>query len=207
MGINVKITSYARLTTLMMWLGFILVVTPEVIFFAAEPDEKITETLLDYTKDPNTGRWVVSKATTIDKSPLNPMLYYCLGFNIAGWIFWLYCLHRLHRVLAEITNKTYPISPAKAVWSHCIPVYNLFWVFKWTNGVVRYIAEAQASDTTKRWPGVILFIALILAYVGSIPPRFGVGSHAIALAITLAVGIYLSKKIISTITLNTANEE
>lgn len=192
MNTNTETTSYVRRTTLLMWVGFVFVVVPEVLFFPGEPDEKITRIEYEYTPDPNTGA-LTAKARTTDISPPNPMVPYCLAINFAGWAFWLYCIYRTHRSLGEATNKAYPIMPAKAVWGHLIPLYNLFWVFRWTSVLAGHLNEAMNRKKGKWWPGILLCIAFLYAYLSSVPARPSVGGHAVALAISLFIGIYFSR--------------
>jgi hypothetical protein len=58
---------------------------------------------------------------------------------IGGYVWVLWCVHRFHRILRALTGGQYPISPRAAVGYHFVPLYNLFWMFKWTSELSMYL--------------------------------------------------------------------
>ncbi|HXN96476.1 MAG TPA: hypothetical protein VN879_18360 [Candidatus Acidoferrales bacterium] len=73
------------------------------------------------------------------KEPLLiPPLYLFLA-NFISLIYWLVCVYEYHVVLAQATASAYPIKPLRAAWFHLIPIYGLFWVFKWPRELARFV--------------------------------------------------------------------
>src|SRR5580693_8838163 len=61
--------------------------------------------------------------------PIPPLYLFLSAF--VGGVYWLVCVYRYHVVLASVPRWKHPISPARAVGFHFIPLYNFYWVFKW----------------------------------------------------------------------------
>jgi hypothetical protein len=73
------------------------------------------------------------------KEPLLiPPLYLFLA-NFISLIYWLVCAYEYHVVLSQATAGAYPIKPLRAAWFHLIPVYGLYWVFKWPRELARFV--------------------------------------------------------------------
>jgi hypothetical protein len=94
------------------------------------------------------------------KEPLLiPPLYLFLA-NFISLIYWLVCVYEYHVVLAQATAGAYPIKPLRAAWFHLIPIYGLYWVFKWPRELARFVngrreAPLMRPDRT----GLAVFIA------------------------------------------------
>jgi hypothetical protein len=109
------------------------------------------------------------------------------GGLICG-IYWLSCVHQIHVVLSEISNGSYPIKPGKAVWYHFIPFFNVYWIFKWTNQMEKFInPHLRPSERVNGIAsGIFLLIGLSVGrLVGGV---FG-------MAILLGVLVYIKSKI------------
>ncbi len=73
------------------------------------------------------------------KEPLLiPPLYLFLA-NFISLVYWLVCVYEFHVVLRQASDGAYPIKPLRAVWFHLIPVYGLYWVFKWPREMARFV--------------------------------------------------------------------
>lgn len=95
------------------------------------------------------------------EGPTNPFLFVVA---LLGWVYWLYCVFQMHEVLAEATGGTHPISPGRAVWSHFIPVYNLFWLFQWPSEVLNFVnARSDLRQMSGLWAGLFLLCGLLVA--------------------------------------------
>jgi len=106
---------------------------------------------------------------------------------LGGLGYWLICIYRFHVVLAKATNGSYPITPARAAWFNLIPFYGLYWIFKWTNEVARFVnARAGARRMPIGWTGVFVLLGPPLARIDA----------AIALAVLFAVGAYIKYQIV-----------
>ena len=105
---------------------------------------------------------------------------------LAGWFYWLFCVYRFHKILAEMTTHRYPIQPGEAVGKHFIPFYNIYWLFAWPSTLSSHLNQAgQVNMLPGGLIGFVLLISLLLRYVDG----------AIGLALTFAVGLYISAKL------------
>ncbi len=105
---------------------------------------------------------------------------------LGGWIYWLFCVHRFHKILAEMTGHRYPIQPGEAVGKHFIPFYNLYWLFVWPSTLSSHLNQAgRVNMLPGGLIGFVLLVSLLLRYVDG----------AIGLALTFAVGLYISAKL------------
>lgn len=67
-----------------------------------------------------------------------PPLYLFLT-NFIGLVYWLVCVYELHIVLQHACAGAYPVKPLRAAWFHFIPIYSLYWVFKWPRELARFV--------------------------------------------------------------------
>jgi hypothetical protein len=58
---------------------------------------------------------------------------------LCGIIYWMICVYRFHQVIAVLTDNTYPISAARAVGFQLIPLYSVYWNFKWPRKLASFI--------------------------------------------------------------------
>jgi len=113
-----------------------------------------------------------------------------LPIGLGGWIYWLICVYQMHKVLAELTNSAYPITPAAAVGYHFIPLYNVYWIFKWPAEIVNFVNAHLGRKAASKSMGLFLFLApFLLRIVGA----------GIPLIVVFSVGLYLSRKILQVI--------
>lgn len=79
-------------------------------------------------------------------------------------IYWLCCVHRIHVVLAEITNGSYPITPGKSVGYHLIPLFNLYWMFRWTSQMDKFFSSRlrPPGEVDGMVSGIFLLIGVIV---------------------------------------------
>lgn len=105
---------------------------------------------------------------------------------LGGWIYWLFCVHRFHKILVEMSGNLYPIQPAEAVGKHFIPFYNLYWLFVWPSTLSSHVNDrGHVRMVSGALVGFLLLVSLLLRYVDG----------AIGLALTFAVGMYISAKL------------
>ena len=142
-----------------IWVGYIFAVA----FFVVEVAEGIS--------DP----------TAADRVTLLDVL-----IALGGLAYWLFCVYRMHKVLADVTNGTHPISPGQAVGNHFIPLYNLYWLFKWSNEIGNFVnSRVPSKHVARGWAGFLLLIGYLLGRVDA----------AISLAVIFSVGLYLTRRI------------
>lgn len=68
-----------------------------------------------------------------------------------GVVYWLVCVHRYHVILRAANAGGYPVSPAKAVWFHFIPLYNFAWVFLWPRPLAEFVNQRLGRPEMKGW--------------------------------------------------------
>lgn len=109
------------------------------------------------------------------------------GGLICG-IYWLGCVHQIHVVLSEISNGLYPIKPGKAVWYHFIPFFNLYWIFKWTNEMEKFVNARFRSSGGMNGIASGIFLLVGLSAGRLLGGVFG-------MAILLGVLVYIKSKV------------
>jgi len=87
------------------------------------------------------------------------ILLYCVAW--CGFAYWFFSIYRIHQIAQELTLGTHPISPAKAVWFHFIPLFNVYWMFKWPVELARML-NAKAGRTIV--PAVILGLSVFFGF-------------------------------------------
>ena len=56
-----------------------------------------------------------------------------------GVAYVLYCISTYHVVLANVEGWSHPISPKQAVRNHFIPIFDLYWNYKWPYEIARFV--------------------------------------------------------------------
>jgi len=83
---------------------------------------------------------------------------------LAGTIYWLICVYRLHYVMKQLAGLKYPISPIKAVGFHFIPIFSLYWIFKWPNEIANFLKKNYNSTMLIPYvPGFIIIAGTLVA--------------------------------------------
>ncbi len=98
-----------------------------------------------------------------------------------GWVYYLYVVYTAHEIVQVRYNNRYPVSPTKAILFHFIPLYNIYWVYKWCSDLCVYINRKEQTSIVNQ--------NVIIGYVGGgmIISRYVPG---IGLAITM-IGIFV----------------
>jgi hypothetical protein len=91
-----------------------------------------------------------------------PPLYLFLSAFVGG-VYWLVCVYQYHVVLAHVAGWNHPIPPARAVGFHFLPLYNLYWVFKWPQEIARFVNWRLSKPVMKpQAVGIAVFTAFIV---------------------------------------------
>jgi biotin transporter BioY len=94
-----------------------------------------------------------------------PNLYLFLLMFVGG-VYWLVCVYRYHVVMKFVPGWTHPISPARAVGFHFIPIYNLYWVFKWPQEIARFVNWRFGQPVMKpQMVGLMVFAAFVMRFL------------------------------------------
>jgi len=151
------------------WVGYVIA----AIFIIAE----IVEVIVNPSS--------VEQETT----PILFPIFFLIG--LGGWIYWFICVYKMHKVLGELTNSAYPITPAAAVGYHFIPFYNIFyWIFKWPAEIAKFVNARLERRVASKDTGVFLFLTPFIGrYI----------DEGIVLIVMFSVGLYLSRKILQVV--------
>jgi len=94
-----------------------------------------------------------------------PNLYLFLLMFVGG-VYWLVCVYRYHVVMQHVPGWKHPISPARAVGFHFIPIYNLYWVFKWPQEIARFVNWRFGQPVMKpQMVGLTVFAAFVMRFL------------------------------------------
>jgi hypothetical protein len=105
-----------------------------------------------------------SPDVVIDEIPI-PNLYLFLLMFVGG-VYWLVCVYRYHVAMQHVPGWKHPISPARAVGFHFIPIYNLYWVFKWPQEIARFVNWRFAQPVMKpQMVGLMVFAAFVMRFL------------------------------------------
>jgi hypothetical protein len=100
----------------------------------------------------------------INEIPI-PNLYLFLLMFVGG-VYWLVCVYRYHLVMQHVPGWKHPISPARAVGFHFIPIYNLYWVFKWPQEIARFVNWRFGQPVMKpQMVGLMVFAAFVMRFL------------------------------------------
>ena len=104
--------------------------------------------------------------------------------GLLGSGYWLFCVHRIHRITAQATSGAYPISPRRALWFHFIPIFSLYWYFRWPYRLAKFINQTQPSVRVSRfWPALLILLGMLL------------GNTSLGLFLIFGTGAYLTRKL------------
>jgi hypothetical protein len=108
----------------------------------------------------------VSLHPEMAKAPvLIPPLYLFLAVFVGG-VYWLVCVYKYHLILAQVPGWKHPISPARAVGFHFIPLYNFYWVFKWPQEIANFVNARLGRPLMKpSMVGFAVFAAFLVRFV------------------------------------------
>jgi hypothetical protein len=107
--------------------------------------------------------------------------------GLPGVIYWMFCVHRIHKILGELTEGRYPITPLEAALKHIIPFYNLYWVFKWPGELSDYL---NRRGRVQIMSGTAIGLVLLL---GVLTLRLIDG--AVGMAILFGMTMFISSKL------------
>ena len=105
----------------------------------------------------------ISLHPELAKEPLIvPPLYLFLA-NFISLVYWLVCVYEFHLVLAYSTAEAYPVKPLRAAWFHLIPIYGLYWVYKWPRELARFVnSRLPAPWMRPERTGLAVFLAFVV---------------------------------------------
>jgi hypothetical protein len=105
----------------------------------------------------------ISLHPELAKEPLLiPPLYLFLA-NFISLVYWLLCVYEFHVVVQHASSGAYPIKPLRAAWYHLIPIYGLYWVYKWPRELARFVNSRFAAPLMRpERTGLAVFLAFVV---------------------------------------------
>jgi hypothetical protein len=104
---------------------------------------------------------------------------------LVGAAFLLHCVSGYHGVLSRVDGWRHPISQKRAVRFHFIPIFNLYWNYKWPREIARFVNwRTQARRMSGLLAGSIVLIGYLFA---------GFVDTSIGLVIILSGFAYISR--------------
>lgn len=95
---------------------------------------------------------------------LPPLHLFLLTF-VTG-VYWLVCIHRLHVILSLVPGWKHPVSPARAVWFHFIPVYFIYWLYRWPKEAANFVNwRVRRTAIQPRNAGIVVLLAYISLFL------------------------------------------
>ena len=84
-------------------------------------------------------------------------------------VYWFVCVYRIHKVLTLVPGYVHPVSPAKAVGFHFIPVFQMYWVFHWPIATARFVNDRlRVSMRGPLMRGWVFGLGIFLAFLWSL---------------------------------------
>jgi len=75
----------------------------------------------------------------------------------------LHCVSAYHYVVNHVEGWSHPISPRRAVRFHFIPVFNLYWDFKWPREIARFVNwKMQRNRMSGNLVGMLVLIGFLI---------------------------------------------
>jgi hypothetical protein len=84
----------------------------------------------------------------------------------------LHCISAYHHAVSNVEGWSHPISPRRAVRFHFIPVFNLYWDFKWPKEIARFVNWRMQRN---RMSGVLVGMLVLIGFLigGSLDVSIG----------------------------------
>ncbi len=85
---------------------------------------------------------------------------------ITGLVYWVMCVHRLHKTLLNLTGQKYPVSAGQAAGYQFVPLFNVYWIFKWPAEIARFVNHCERNQAMDKYKyGVFLLLASVFSRV------------------------------------------
>ena len=97
----------------------------------------------------------------------------------------LSCIGRYHYVLGQVEGWSHPITARRAVRFHFIPIFNLYWDYKWPREIARFVNwRMQSHRMSGALVGTLVLIGFLVAGFLDLP---------LVLVVILSAFAYLSR--------------
>lgn len=77
-------------------------------------------------------------------------------------VYWFTCVYRYHVVLRNVPGWNHPVTPNRAVWLHLLPIFNFYWLFRWTQAIAVFVNLRLNAPVMSWWAaGASFLIAMV----------------------------------------------
>jgi hypothetical protein len=93
---------------------------------------------------------------------------YAAAFAVAGSLvataYVLHCISSYHYVLGQVEGWSHPISPKRAVRFHLIPIFNIYWNYKWPREIAKFVNwRMQTHRMSGALVGTLVLVGVLIA--------------------------------------------
>lgn len=82
-------------------------------------------------------------------------------FFLAAYL--LYCIAAYHRIANGVEGWRHPITPTRAVRFHFIPIYNIYWSYRWPRELAKFINwRTQRRRMSGALVGTVILVGTIV---------------------------------------------
>src|SRR3989338_4634064 len=94
------------------------------------------------------------------------MALLAMPLGLIGLVYWCVAVYKIHKAVWVMADNCYPISPTRAVGFGFLPIYNIYWMFKWPAEIINFINLRDRSRKSITWlPGIILLFSVIAGII------------------------------------------
>ena len=86
--------------------------------------------------------FLIYEFTTLDQPD---EIFIGLTIALTGWGYFMFVVYQIHKGMHIYYDGNYPTSPAKAAFMHIVPLYNLFWLYKWPGQMARFVWDRDRA--------------------------------------------------------------
>jgi hypothetical protein len=80
--------------------------------------------------------------------------------------YFLHCIAAYHLIVSKVEGWTQPITPRRAVRFHFIPIFNLYWNYKWPRELARFVNWRTQRDRMSGWlAGTVILLGFLIGAV------------------------------------------
>ena len=83
---------------------------------------------------------------------------------VPGIIYWYLCIYWTHKTLRVMTRGEYPVTPGRAAFYSLIPLFQIYWIFRWPAAMARFINDVSGEKRMRLWyPGAAFILAALVS--------------------------------------------
>ena len=85
-------------------------------------------------------------------------------FLVPGIVYWYLCIYWTHKTLRAMTRNVYPVTPGRAAFYSIIPLFQIYWIFRWPAAMAKFINDVSGEKKMAVWyPGAAFILAALVS--------------------------------------------